>query len=224
MSQSRASTIRDLIEQDIVTGRFAPGQRLDEVKLAERFGVSRTPIRESLRQLAATDLVEISPYRGVFVRVIPLPEMLNMFEVMSELEGMCARLAARRRTESQLAEIEEARAVCDVTRASGDADEYYYANERFHGLVYAASGNDFLVRTTTTIRTRLKPFRRLQLRVPGRLDASAAEHADIVAAIREQDADRAERIAKSHVTVQGDGFSDFLAATNVVEQAGANVP
>ncbi|GGH36763.1 GntR family transcriptional regulator [Microbacterium album] len=212
MKQSRAEMLRDLIEQEIVTGAFAPGQRLDEVMLAERFGVSRTPVREALRQLAATELVEIKPHRGVFVRVIPIPEMLNMFEVMSELEGMCARLAARRRTEEQLRELDEARAECEATLATGDADEYYYANERFHSLLYAASGNPFLARMASSLQTRLKPFRRLQLRVPGRMGSSSDEHAAIVDAVRSGDAAEAERLAGSHVTVQGDRFSDFLAA------------
>lgn len=215
MKQSRTDTIRDLIEQEIVMGHFAPGQRLDEVSLAAQFGVSRTPVRESLRQLAATELVQIKPHRGAFVKVVPLHEMLSMFEVMSELEGMCARLAARRRTDSQLAEIDAAREACEATLVGdADPDDYYYANERFHVLIYEASGNPFLARTAKSLQTRLKPFRRLQLRVPGRLATSSAEHAAVVDAIREGDAAKAERLAEAHVTVQGDGFSDFLAATN----------
>ncbi|WP_448002752.1 GntR family transcriptional regulator [Agromyces bauzanensis] len=212
MKQSRSNELRDLIEQEIVTGVFAPGERLDESVLAKRFDVSRTPVREALKHLAATELVEIQPHRGAFVKVITIPEMLNMFEVMAELEGMCARLAARRRTDAQLRELEAAQAACEATLESGDADEYYYANERFHALVYEASGNSFLSRTAASLQTRLKPFRRLQLRVPGRMLTSSAEHSAIVDALRRGDAEAAEHLAESHVTVQGDRFSDFLAA------------
>ncbi|MEV1131872.1 GntR family transcriptional regulator [Agromyces sp. NPDC049794] len=212
MKQSRALELRDLIEQEIVTGAFAPGERLDESILANRFNVSRTPVREALKHLASTELVEIQPHRGAFVKVITFPEMLNMFEVMAELEGMCARLAARRRTDDQLGELEAAQAACEATLASGDADEYYYANERFHALLYEASGNAFLSRTAASLQTRLKPFRRLQLRVPGRMATSSAEHAAILAALRRGEGDVAEHLAESHVTVQGDRFSDFLAA------------
>jgi DNA-binding GntR family transcriptional regulator len=214
MQQSRASELRDLIEEAIVTGVFTPGQRLDEVTLAARFGVSRTPVREALRQLGATELVEIQPHRGAFVRVIALPEMLNMFEVMAEIEGLCARLAARRRSEAQLRELEAAHEACAATLESDDADEYYYANETFHKLLYAASGNSFLARMATSLQTRLKPFRRLQLRVPGRMRSSSAEHGAIVAALRAGDAPSAEHLAEAHVTVQGDTFGDFLAAVD----------
>src|SRR5690606_6065252 len=104
------------------------------------FAVSRTPIREALLQLAAHELVNIEAHRGAFVRAMSLAEILSRFEVMAELEGMCARLSARRRTPAQLAELESAQAACRETLDAGDADEYYYANERFHSLLYAASG------------------------------------------------------------------------------------
>lgn len=212
MKQSRATALRDRIEEAILTGAFTPGQRLDEVTLAARYEVSRTPVREALRQLEAMELVEIQPHRGAFVKVIAFPEMMQMFEVMAELEGMCARLAARRCTPAQLQRLEEAHQACAATVAAGDADEYYYANEIFHKMLYAASGNTFLAKMATSLQTRLKPFRRLQLRVPGRMQSSSAEHGSIVEALRKGDALSAEQLAESHVTVQGDRFGDFLAA------------
>lgn len=212
MKQSRASSIRDQVEQAIITGDFAPGQRLDEAMLAERFEVSRTPVREALRQLAATDLVEVIPHRGTFVRELSVRDILSMFEVMAELEGVCARLAARRRTPKQLTLLEEAKDACEATAASGDADEYYYANEQLHLHLYDASGNPFLARMAAGLQSRIKPFRRLQLRVPGRLHSSTAEHAAIISAVRDNDPDEAERLVKEHVSVQGDRFGDFLSA------------
>lgn len=217
--QSRATALRDLIEHDIVTGVFAPGERLDEAALAARFQVSRTPIREAFMQLAAVDFVEIQPHRGAFVKVVSLAEMLHMFEVMEELEGMCARLAARRRTDAQLAELAAAQEACEAAVGTGDADEYYYANERFHALVYAASGNPFLAKTAGSVQARLQPFRRLQLRAAGRVATSSGEHADILDAIRSGDAAEAERRARSHIAVQGDRFGDFLAAVDASRPA-----
>lgn len=212
MKQSRATALRDLIEEAILTGAFAPGERLDEVTLAARYDVSRTPVREALRQLEAMDLVEVRPHRGAFVKVVAVPEMLQMFEVMAELEGMCARLAARRCTAEQLHELHAAHETCAATLSVGDADEYYYANESFHKELYAASGNAVLARMATSLQTRLKPFRRLQLRVPGRMRSSSAEHGSIVEALRSGDAASAESLARAHVAVQGDRFGDFLAA------------
>ena len=91
-----ADKLREQLEQDIITGVFKPGDRLDEVSLAKRFSISRTPIRETLQRLASSGLVERRPRRGVFVRTLSLQELVEMFEVMAELEGMCGRLAARR--------------------------------------------------------------------------------------------------------------------------------
>jgi len=214
-----AATLRDLIEQDIVVGVFAPGERLDEAILAARFEVSRTPVREALIQLAAVDFVEIRPHRGAFVKVVSTAEMLSMFEVMAELEGMCARLAARRRTDAQLRALDDAQLECEAAARAGDADEYYYANERFHALLYAASGNPFLARTAGSVQSRLQPFRRLQLRAPGRVSSSSAEHAEMIDAIRTGDTERAERLTESHIAVQGDRFGDFLAAMETARSA-----
>ena len=91
---SQAAKLRDILEDDIVNGVLRPGERLDEAALAERFKVSRTPIREAFKNLVGTGLVETIPNRGTFVTDIGLPQLIEMFEVMAELEGMCARLAA----------------------------------------------------------------------------------------------------------------------------------
>ena len=97
----RAEALRDKIEQDIVTGRFQPGERLDEQSLADRFGVSRTPIREALMQLASTGMVELHSRRGAFVASLGFKEIIERFEAMAALEGMCGALAAdHRRAES----------------------------------------------------------------------------------------------------------------------------
>ncbi|WP_309083001.1 GntR family transcriptional regulator [Chelativorans sp.] len=212
MKQSRAALLRDAIEEDIVTGVYKPGERLDETSLAARYKVSRTPIREALTQLGVMGVVKIQPHRGAFVNQITLPEMIGMFEVMAELEGMCARLAARRITARQLDELVAAQADCQAALGKGDSDDYYYANERFHLLLYAASGNSFLANMATTLHKRLKPYRRLQLRVPGRLEKSAAEHETVIQALRARDAAKAEDLIEKHILVQGDMFSDFLSA------------
>ena len=105
---SRVRELRDVLEDDIVDGRLNPGDRLDEVNLAERFKVSRTPIREALQHLAAAGLVDVIPKRGAFVAQVSLPQLIEMFEVMAELEGMSSRLAARRITEPETAELANA--------------------------------------------------------------------------------------------------------------------
>ena len=96
MTGRRADSIRETLEQVIVTEAFADGDRLDETRLSERFSVSRTPLREALQMLAASGLVQLVPHRGAYVRHPGVVELVQMFEVMAELEGMCGRLAAKR--------------------------------------------------------------------------------------------------------------------------------
>lgn len=211
-------SVRDAIEQDIVTGFYAPGDRLDESALAARHQVSRTPVREALIQLSTMGLVKMMPNRGAFVTQLTITELIEMFEVMGELEAMCARLAARRIRPEQLKLLEEAQAACASAHQAGNTDDYYYANAEFHRVIYEASGNGFLAENAHALQRRLKPYRRLQLRVPGRVNSSLAEHEDVLAAIRARDDGRARDAMRSHVVIQSEYFSDFLALMRPVER------
>ena len=211
MSGTVSTRLRDEIEEAIVTGVFAPGTRLDEMSMAGKYGVSRTPIREALMQLRAAGLVQIQPRRGATVTQIAPDKLVEMFEVMGNLEGMAARLAARRHTDEDRASILETVEAC--RRGAADTpDKYYYENERFHMVLYAASHNTFLIEECLRLHRRLKPYRRLQLRVRHRVAASLAEHEAIVAAILGLDSERAEKLARHHIMVQGERFTDLLAS------------
>ena len=212
MTTRLADNLRDQLEQDIVVGRLKPGDRLDEVSLSARFGVSRTPIRETLAQLASNGLVELRPRRGAFVREISIRELLEMFDVMAELEAMCARLAARRMNREQQSELIAAHEDCKKASESDDTDAYYYSNQVFHQVIYNACGNRFLCRQTEQLRNRLKPYRRLQLHVPHRMAASLREHEVIVEALLASDETAAIAAIKAHILIQGERFYDFIAS------------
>src|SRR5215210_4238113 len=124
----RADALRDRLEQDIVTGALRPGARLDEQSLAARFGVSRTPIRETLMQLATAGLITLQPRRGAFVASLSLKEIIERFEVMATLEGACGALAARRIGDEERRQLLEAHEDCAARAAEGGPDAYYYAN------------------------------------------------------------------------------------------------
>lgn len=212
MSLRRADNIRETLEQMIVTGELTNGERLDEMALSERFGCSRTPLREAFHNLAASGLLELVPHRGAFVRHPGLTEMVEMFEVMAELEAFCGRLAARRVSPQDLAALYETVIACESAVAGNDHDQYYAENERFHHLLYKASGNGFLSEQARHLHRRLKPFRRLQLRVRGRLEQSLAEHRVILAALENGKPEDAARALRSHVAVQGGKFNDLMAS------------
>ncbi|OIR19503.1 HTH-type transcriptional regulator McbR [mine drainage metagenome] len=208
----RSEQMGDQIEERIVTGVYPPGMRLDETELASGFGVSRTPIREALIQLASAGLVEIRPRRGAIVAEIGQHRLYEMFEVMAELEAMCGRLAARRITESEQRALVAAHQACEAARDANDPDAYYQRNERFHHLIYAASHNVFLEEQATALHRRLRPYRRLQLRVRDRMGTSFSEHAGIVEAILAQDGELAAARIRTHVVVQGQRFADLIAS------------
>lgn len=211
MDSRRSDLIADALENEIATGALEDGARLDEVALATRFGVSRTPIREALQRLASTGLVEQRPRRGVFVAQPGPVELLEMFEVMAELEGICVRLAAERLTDDDLAALEDANVACAHAVSEGDSDQYYHANEQFHLRLYAACGNGFLESEARRLHRRLKPYRRLQLRLRGRMDQSLQEHRAVLTALHDGNGTDASAALRAHVSVQGEKFHRLIA-------------
>ncbi|MFZ3583536.1 GntR family transcriptional regulator [Loktanella sp. DJP18] len=203
--------LRDAIEDRILTGVLRPGTRLDEASLAQEFGVSRTPIRQALFQLAATGLVEQFPRRGAFVIDTGPVRLREMFEVMAELEALCARNAARRASQADLQHLATCHEACRVAAESGDSDTYYYANEAFHEAIRVIGGNDFLHLEIGRLQKRLQAFRRLQLRARARVGASLAEHGAILNAIQAGSPGDAAEAMRSHVTIQNDQFTDLIA-------------
>jgi DNA-binding GntR family transcriptional regulator len=205
--------LREQIEEQIATGEYAPGS-----SLVEQYGVSRTPIREALIQLAAEGLIEIRPRRGAIVTSIGPARLIEMFEVMAELEAMCGRLAARRMTPNEREELTEAHLACEEARARQDSDQYFYCNERFHAAIYAGSHNTFLKEQANQLHRRLRPYRRLQLRVRDRMSVSYKEHHAVVNAITTGDADAAAAALREHVVVQGERFGDLLSSLSELSQ------
>lgn len=212
MFNRRADTIRKDLEQMIVTGALADGERLDEITLSERFGCSRTPLREAFQALAASGLVQLIPRRGAFVRHLAFDEMVEMFEVMAELEALCGRLAARRVDDDALAAMRATVLACETAVAGNDSDAYYAHNERFHMLIYHASGNAFLASEATSLHRRLQPFRRMQLQVRGRMGQSLTEHREILVALEQGEGEAAARTLRDHIAVQGTRFNDLMAS------------
>ncbi len=208
----RADDLRRALEEKIFAGQLAPGERLDESKLAARFGVSRTPVREALLQLASAGLIEMRPRLGAVVSAITVQQLLQMFEVMAEMEAFCAQLAARRMTQAERAELEALHRACSEQAELGRANDYYDVNRQFHEAIYAGAHNGYLEETTSTLRNRLSPYRRFQLTQPGRIERSLAEHDAVVQAILAGDPEAAAAAMRGHVSIQGEVFTDLVAA------------
>nr|WP_286198785.1 GntR family transcriptional regulator [Mesorhizobium sp. BR1-1-16] len=198
------------LADEIVRGVFAPGDPLDEAGLAARYGVSRTPVREALRQLAASGLVEIRPHRGAIVTRPSESRLMEMFIVMAELESLCAALAAEAMSLLERRELERVHRVLGELVKSGDPLRYAEANERFHGAIYAGAHNGYLAELTLATRARLAPFRRAQFRRVGRLADSFDEHDRIVESILRGDRDQATREMRSHIGTVKEAFDRYM--------------
>ncbi len=218
MNERTAHTLRDQLERDIVEGRYRPGDRLDETMLAERFDVSRTPIREALHGLERSGLIELRPRRGAFVRRIGARELIEMFEVMAELEAACGRFASQRVTKAGELRIREALVACETAARGGDHDAYYRENETFHAEIYAAADNSFLEGQALALRNRLKPFRRHQLQARGRVEQSLGEHRAVVEAIEAGEGEVAAEGLRAHVVIQGEKFRMLVESLEEAER------
>lgn len=218
MEQKRSDQIADALEALILDGTFSDGERLNEQQLSIRFNVSRTPMREALQRLATSGLVVQRPRRGVFVSQPGPIELMEMFEVMAELEAACAGFAASRITDAALAELHASNARCNAAVEAGDADLYYRENEQFHAIIYRQSGNRFLEAECLRLNKRLHPFRRLQLRLRGRMVQSMREHEAIVSALEQGDGPAASQAIRSHVAVQGEKFHHLMATLKSVAE------
>jgi DNA-binding GntR family transcriptional regulator len=208
----RGSTVArieaDLLE-DISAGQIAPGTRLDEVKLTQRFGVSRTPVREALTRLTAQGILVPGEKRGVRVAKYSREELAQMFESMHEIEAACARIASQRLTLLSRAEIEGAQAACIKAADNGELIEYLRANEAFHLAIYRATGNPYMAEIATDFRRRTGPFRAKKFASKADMVASARSHEDLVGYIFSEDSRAASEGMRAHMTAS---FMQTLAA------------
>lgn len=187
------------LEAEIIDGRLAAGLRLEENEIARRFEVSRTPVREALQLLAARSLVERVPYRGVIVSEISQAEIEKLFEAMGELEALCGSAAAQRMSIGERAGLLELHRDMEALAAAGKRADYAEVNAAFHNRLFEGAHNRYLAEAAEALRLKLAPFRRAQLADITRMQRSSAEHAEIVAAICERDADAAARALRRHL-------------------------
>lgn len=207
-----AESLRQKLEEAIAAGRLEPGSRLDEQEIAQRFGVSRTPVREAFRLMAANNLVELRGRQGATVRAIKAQSLVEMFQVMAELEGLCARLAARRASQAWGKDVADIHRRLVVIGESGEIDAFYDINQEFHEAIYEASRNAFLADETRKMRNQVAAYRRRVTRMPNRIADTVREHEAIMQAILAHDAERAHSTMRDHVNLLGYNLLDFLAA------------
>lgn len=202
----------DNLRHAILNRQFAPGQRLIERELVELTGVSRTSIREALRELAAEGLVATIPNRGTVVATMTAEEARQLYEVRSVLEGLAGRLFVQNASESQRRALQKAFAT--IERLAAKNSSILEAKDRFYEILFAGGGNIALHQTAAGLHARVRGLRSLSLSLTGRARQSVAELRDIVAAIEANDAERTARMCRRHV------LNASAAGTRALDAAG----
>lgn len=211
--------VAERLRQKIYDYALPPGEWIDEPALAAELGISRTPLRESLKLLAAEGLVQLDAGRGSRVTRLSLEDLNQLFPVMAMLEGRCAYEAVRRIDEAGLARLERLHADMEAAAERGDLAEYYRNNYVIHETVQEYAGNPWLIRVTHDLHRILKMHRGRQLLTPGRMAQSLAEHRELMECFRRRDAEAAERTMNRHLLSQGQALAAYVAGGGML-----NVP
>jgi DNA-binding GntR family transcriptional regulator len=199
-----ATTISEQISaelaEDIITGNIKPGEKLEEQAIAERFKVSRTPVRDAFKQLISTGLIESRPHRGVTVINLEIEQLSELFEALGEIEALCARLSAQRMSTVERMSLQNLHKRSLELLKSDDITSYSDLNEQIHFAIHEGSHNACLAGVARDLWRRLSPFRRsIFFRRANRMSVSSHEHDDLIDSILEGDMKRAQKSMSSHV-------------------------
>lgn len=191
--------VAERLRTRIYAHELAPGGWIDEQALALEYGISRTPLREALKVLAAEGLVVLKPRRGCYVTQLSEQDIDEVFPVMALLEGRVAELAARRATSADFSRLAAIHEELEKHAAANNADRFFEANQRFHTALQEIAGNHYLAQLIDDARKVIKLTRRDSLRLEGRLKQSLEEHRDILEALRAKDAALARQRMHDHL-------------------------
>ncbi len=208
-----ANEIREMIR----VGALEKGDKINEKELCLAFGVSRTPVREALQRLSMEGLIKIIPHKGAYVSSPRPQDIREMFEVMSVLEGACARMATEKMTEIQFARLESLHKELEKFYERRDHENYLQVNHRYHTYIQELSGNKILNDIINGIRLKVLLYRSQQLYRPRRFDESIREHRALLDAFRKREALEAEALMKTHLMNQCEALVSLYEAKDAMD-------
>jgi len=203
------------LREMILTGELAAGARLNERVLCESLSVSRTPLREALRVLAAERLIALHPNRGASVIALSAQDICDLFEVMIGLEGLSGELAAERASEAQIDEIRAQHFEMLAAHARRDLPTYYRINHDIHQAINRAAGNPALAETYDAINIRIQHLRFRSNFNQAKWDAAVAEHTQMIDALADRDAKRLRVVLETHLINKRDTVVAALATVDL---------
>jgi len=188
-----------VLKTEIIKGSLKPGTKLLEGKIAEQMEVSRTPIREALRELAAEGFVKISPNQGVVVSNASIEDVQEVLQIRGVLEGLAARLAAKIMNKEEIKELENYLKQMEYYTNKNDALAFSEMDAEFHELILGICGNNRLIQIRKNLSDQAHRYRIRSLSIPGRLKYSLKEHREIVEALKRKDVKQADRLSQKHI-------------------------
>lgn len=196
---SLTSKIFNILRDDILNDKYEEGEKLVEAKLAEELGVSRTPVREALKQLELDGIVENIPNRGVIVKGISKQDIQDIFAIRTAIEGIAAAWAVERITEEEIKALKETYELMEFYAFKKDLEKVAEFNSRFHETIYRATKSRYLEQVLRDFQYYMKKIRRKSLQVEGRMDEALKEHKEILEAFIARDGNKAQETLSAHV-------------------------
>lgn len=187
------------LREDILSGKYHSNEELREKTIGDELGVSRTPVREALRQLELEGLVKIIPNKGAVVEGISQEDIKDIYEIRSRLEGLCAKRAAEHITQEQIDELEENIFLVDFHAQKGNYSQMLELDNRFHDILYEASKSRMLKQELSNFHHYVQRVRKITLSMPERVVKSNNEHRQILEALKKHDQIQAEKLATDHM-------------------------
>lgn len=187
------------LQNDILNGKYAPGESLIETRLSEELGVSRTPIREAIRQLELEGLVQSIPNKGAVVKGVSAQDIEDIYTIRMMIEGLAARWAAEKITPEEMAELQEAVDLEEFYTFKNDANHLLKSDSRFHDIIFKASKSKPLMHMLSNFHLYIQRARNASLESPVRAKAVLEEHKAILQAIMDKDPERAEQLTTQHI-------------------------
>ncbi len=218
-TENLASKARRAIEDDILSGRLLPGAVLDERAWAQRLGISRTPVREAIRDLTAQGLVRSPPRQQAYICKVDGSELIELFEALIGLETLVAELAARRISDEELTRLQAVHNQSESAMRAGDVETFQQHNITFHTIIADASRNQTLLRFLRSVRTRVTPYRVWLFEKLDRMARSYEDHTKIIDALRRHDSILVRQLMREHEKIDSDRLFDFLLSERNVDRS-----
>ncbi len=208
---SSASNLAYVKLRDLITyGSLSPGEKIVESRLEKKFAISRTPIREAIKQLEKRGYIEIVHNRGAYVKKVSLDELEKTYDVLSILESYGAKLAARRVTDETIRKLKEINEELKEYGHLSKYRKYLEGNSEFHRILCEISGNNVLENLSSELRDRVYRYRFLGITIPGHIKEYIAEHEMMIRALKDRDAEKVGHTVWQHIQRTKESVGDFL--------------